>query len=113
MLVCAMLQARESLLEEWEKAAVIELHADRATLLMKRTVRYFLDFSMVFISSFSRLFSHRCSAASLLCALLLEAVHATVLVQGTPFYGRACKGMGLGGGRAVQIRLSERGAVRL
>lgn len=46
LLVCAMLQAKESLLEEWERALVTELHADQ-----KKTIAYFLDFSVSVISS--------------------------------------------------------------
>lgn len=50
LLVCAVLQARGSLLEEWERASVTELRAEQ-----KRTMHYFLYFCMPFISS-SRLF---------------------------------------------------------
>lgn len=45
LLVRAMLQAKELLLE-WERALVTELHADQ-----KRTIPYFLSFSVSFISS--------------------------------------------------------------
>jgi len=50
-LYVAVLQARESPLEEWERALVTELRAGQ-----KRTVRDFLDFSVAVVSSSSRLF---------------------------------------------------------
>lgn len=70
LLVRAALQARESLLEEWEMAPVTELHAEQ-----KRTVHYFLGFSVPFMSSSSRLF--RVTDAQLLPSVTLSCWSCT------------------------------------
>lgn len=114
LLVCAMLQARELLLEQWERSLVTELRAEHAILPLKRECALLPQLRRAVHSFFffQTVQSHRCPAASLCYTLLLEA-GATVLAQDTPFYVRACKGMGFEGRQAVQVRLSERGAVHL
>lgn len=78
LLVCAMLQARASLLEEWERAPVTELCAEQKT-----TMHYFLGFSMPFISSSSRLL--RVTDAQLLPCIMLSCWKLYVPLFGTGY----------------------------
>lgn len=71
-----------------------ELWGEHATVLVKGELCIISSTSVcdLHFCFFQPLQSHRCPAASLRYTLLLEAVRAAVLGQGTLFYLSACKG---------------------